>query len=286
MLRLGNIAYSNCYPIHADVCNPARRPPWLDVVAGTPVEVNWLMDRGELDIAPCSSVEFARHSAEYLAVAGLCIGSDGPIGSILLYSRRPVDELAKARVALPTSSATARVMLRILLELRHDVSPGFVDFDQTGPDPLDADTADAALFIGDTALKRRAREGERRIDLGAEWTAWTGLPFVYALWLVRYSALLSAQLPELCRRLLVARDRVETNLARLARDAAGQFGLDAAGLALYWRAVRYRYTARMEKGLQHFLQLAVRLGEIPKLPDLRYYRAPDAPSDIDAGNGA
>ena len=272
MIRLGNIAYSNCYPIHAALCNPERRPPWLRVTTGPPTQLNAMLARGELDVAPCSSIEIARHADEYLALDGVCIGSEGPVDSILLFARAPLEELHGARVALSRASATSRVLVRILLEVKAGVQPSYRDFDDAAGDPLDRSEAEAALFIGDAALQRRKRPGETVTDLGAVWTEWTGLPFVYALWMIRAAALDDPELPGLCRDILEARDRAEKDLPQLARDAATIFELDPERLLAYWRSVRYRYTDAMAEGLQLFLRHARDLNAIPVLPEIRYYR--------------
>ena len=276
MIRLGNIAYSNCYPIHAALCNPERRPSWLRVTTGAPTLLNAMLARAELDVAPCSSIEIARHADEYLALDGVCIGSDGPVDSILLFSRGPLDGLDGGRVALSTASATSRVLLRILLESKAAVRPRYHDFDDTGADPLDRDEAEAALFIGDAALGRRKRPGEQVTDLGAAWTAWTGLPFVYALWMIRADALENPELPDLCREILNARHRTEEDLPRLADEAARRFELDPDRLLSYWRSVRYQYSGLMARGLQLFFQYARDLEVISTVPEIRYYRPEEA----------
>jgi chorismate dehydratase len=272
MIRLGNIAYSNCYPIHAALCNPERRPPWLRVTTGPPTHLNAMLARGELDVAPCSSIEIARHADRYLALDGVCIGSEGPVDSILLFSRAPLEELDGARVALSRASATSRVLLRILLEAKAAIQPVYRDFDDAGTDPLDLNEAEAALFIGDAALQRRKRPGERVTDLGAAWTEWTGLPFAYALWMIRGAVLDNPELPGLCRDILAARDRAEEELPQLALEAASIFEIDPPRLLSYWRSVRYRYTDAMAEGLQLFLRHARNLDEIPAVPEIRYYR--------------
>ena len=271
MIRLGNIAYSNCYPIHAALCNPECRPAWLRVTSGPPTRLNAMLARAELDVAPCSSIEIARHAGEYLALHGVCIGSEGPVDSILLVSRGPLDNLDGARVALSTASATSRVLVRILLETKAAVRPLYHDFDDAGADPLERNEAEAALYIGDAALRRRARPGECVTDLGAAWTEWTGLPFVYALWMIRAAVLDHPELPGLCREILNARDRAEEDLPRLAEEAASIFELDAGRLLSYWRSVRYDYSEAMARGLRLFFQYARDLDVIPAEPDIRYY---------------
>ncbi len=270
MLRLGNIDYSNCYPIHGPVLE-GDRPAWLDVVDGTPSDLNRRLANDELDLAPGSSIELARHSREYGALKGLCIGSAGPVESIVFVTRRPLEALDGRTVALPTASATSRCLLRILLETRLELRPRWIDFDQGARDPLNGHPSDpdAALFIGDVALRRNVREGEIVLDLGAEWTRWTGLPFVYALWLVTDRAATLPETHDLHRRFLANRDGVAANAAVLADRAGARYGFPAPRLRSYWSRIRYDLDADMLAGLQLFLQHAADLGEAPPVEHIR-----------------
>lgn len=282
MLRLGNIDYSNCYPIHGPVLE-RHRPAWLRVVDGPPAELNRRLATGELDIAPGSSIELARHHGEYSALRGLCIGSDGPVESIALISRLPLEALDGRPVALPTASASSRCLLRILLELRAGVRPVWMDFDQTGGDPLvttvsDSSGADesrptspvAALFIGDIALRRSSRPGELRFDLGQAWTDWTGLPFVYAVWMVRNAYAEARETLHLHRLFTARRDELPEAFEILAGDAQRRYGFPRARLLRYWSHIRYELDDAMLRGLEHFLRLAAEIGEAPSTYDLRF----------------
>jgi chorismate dehydratase len=270
MLRLGNIDYSNCYPIHGPVLD-GTRPDWLDVVDGTPSDLNRRLARGELDVAPGSSIELARHAREYAALRGLCIGSDGPVESIIFSTRLPLDGLDGRKVGLPTASATSRCLLRILLETRLGVRPAWTDFDQGNVDPLGAADSDmdAALYIGDVALRRERRPGEIHVDLGAEWTDWTGLPFVYALWLVAGKAAGRPETGELHRMLLARRDTVAADVESLSKIAGARFAFPPSRLSSYWSRIRYNLDDRMLAGLRRFLDLAAEIGDAPPVTDIR-----------------
>ena len=241
------------------------------MIDGTPSDLNRRLAMGELDIAPCSSIELARHAREYAALRGLCIGSAGPVESIIFATRRPLEDLDGRAVALPTASATSRCLLRILLETRLGVTPAWEDFDQGGIDPLSsADSGiDAALFIGDVALRRRPEPGEMHVDLGAEWTEWTGLPFVYALWLVAGRAFGRSETEDLHRLFLAHRDAVKTDAPELAVVAGARYGFAPARLQSYWTRIRYELDEPMLAGLRRFLDLAAEIGEAPPTAGIR-----------------
>jgi chorismate dehydratase len=260
MIRLGHIDYSNCVPVHAMLLDAA--PPDITLVRGLPAELNRALASGAIDAAPCSSIEFARHSGEYAVLPGLAIGSRGAVHSIILESTRRLCDLGDADIAVPTASATSVVLLRVLLELRYGVRPRLVWYDQgPGVDPV-ADGAAAALRIGDVALLHEPAPAHHVHDLGAEWTDWTGLPFAFAIWqagpqadpvaITRLSALLQQ-----------SRAWFAGRAAELAAQYAPGFGLAPARLLAYWSSLRFDLDAPMQEGLLHFYELAARLGEAP-----------------------
>lgn len=259
MLRLGNIVYSNCYPVHAKLLESP--PAGIVVVDGTPAELNRALDAGGIDAAPCSSIEYARHADRYRVLDGLAIASVGAVESILLETAVALADLDDREIAIPTASATSVVLLRALLETRLGVRPRYVWFDQAGgSDPVEGGAA-AALRIGDIALRRTPRAGREVVDLGLEWTRWTGLPFVYALW--QCGASPNADLMRLQDALFESHAWFLDRVDELAVRSAPRFGLDAARLARYWRGLRYRLDDEAKAGLLRFFHLAADLGEAP-----------------------
>src|SRR5690606_33610897 len=158
MLRLGHIQYSSCVPVHALLLGRGV-PAGIELRAGVPAVLNAELRAGQVDVAPCSSIEFARQADRYRLLPGLVIGSAGPVQSILLEGAAALEDLDGREVALPTASATSVVLLRILLELRLGVRPHYRWFDQSEEaDPVGAGAA-AALWIGDHAMRRAERSG-------------------------------------------------------------------------------------------------------------------------------
>lgn len=267
-MRLGHITYSNCYPVHAGILDGGM-DAGIEVVEGVPSHLNALLDRGAVDVAPCSSIEFARHAAAYRVLPDLVIGSRGPVRSILFLSRVDPGALDGALVALPTSSATSVVLLKVLLRVRWGVQPRFVWFDQAGEDPFAAG-ADAALFIGDVALRPELYPRlPYRYDLGEVWWAHTGLPFAFAVWQAGHPVA-TPELRDLHRTLLASREFGLSRRAELAARFAPRWGMDAAFLDRYWAGLSFHLDAAMLEGLEAFYALAAEIGEIPRAPELRW----------------
>ena len=264
MIRLGHIDYSNCIPVHARLL--AETPlAEIQVVRGLPTELNRALAAGHIDVAPCSSIEYARHWGQYRLLP-LTIASRGPVQSILLECQRPPAELHGARIGMPTASATSTVLLRILLERQWGVTAEYVSFEQDRADPFAAGCA-AALWIGDVALRRVPGPGRQLLDLGQEWFAWTGLPFAFALWQVRRE-LSPAALARL--RLLLADSRAWflDRAPQLAASYAPVFGLAESRLLSYWGSLVFDLDDDVRLGLLHFLSLAAALGEAPLVQEL------------------
>ena len=266
-LKLGNITYSNCFPVHAGLIDGAvTGGPVL--VEGVPSYLNGLLSRGDIDVSPSSSIEYARHAAGYRIVPDFVIGSRGPVRSILFLAGRDPRELAGATVAMPTASATSVVLLKVLLRIRWGVAPRTVWFDQAKEDPFAAG-ADAALFIGDVALRAELYpERPVRLDLGAEWWSQTGLPFAFAVW--QASGGTDAELRHLHALLIESRAYGLEHRAALAEKYAGHFGFPGPFLDSYWRDLSYVLDEPMIEGLQTFYRYAAEIGEIPRAPELRW----------------
>lgn len=265
MIRLGHIEYSNCVPVHALLLE--QEPPDLVLVRDVPSGLNAALAEARIDAAPCSSIEYARHAGEYRILPVHVIGSHGPVQSILLESRVAPAELHGRTVALPTASATSVVLLRILLQERWRVRPHFEWFDQTSADdPLQAG-ADAVLRIGDVALRRTVPPDATAYDLGTEWTAWTGLPFAFAVWQVRRD-LDSASVQRLTALLAESRAYFAANRDALAARHAQRFGLTQQRLLDYWASLCFDLDAAMQQGLLHFYAHAAALGEAPAVATL------------------
>lgn len=261
MIRLGHIEYSNCIPVHALLLQEPQ--PGIELVRDVPSRLNAALASGAVDVAPCSSIEYARHAADYRILPHHAIGSAGPVQSILLESTVPLHRLHGAVVAVPDASATSVVLLRILLQQHWRVPARFISFEQANEDPF-ANGASAALWIGDVALRRQPRPGHLTWDLGEEWLRWSGLPFAFALWQVR------RDLPDAERQRLAAllHDSRAWFLARqeqLAREYSPRFGVAADRLLRYWDSLVYDFDADIERGLLRFLDLAADLGEAPRV---------------------
>jgi chorismate dehydratase len=193
-LRVGRLPYLNALPFRAGFRGP--EPRWA---TAPPRRLGELAAAGELDAALVASRDALALGPAFRPLLDLGIASRGPVASVLLISRLPLGRLGGARIALSEESRTSRALLRILLAER--LGRDAVQF------VSECSQADARLWIGDRALLALARaEGLHVIDLGTEWTLRTGLPFVWARWIVR-ADVPAARARELGEALAAALDR-------------------------------------------------------------------------------
>ncbi len=260
-LRVGRIGFANCTPLFRALEEGTPRPG-VTYVRGVPTELNRLLRGGGVDLSPSSSVEYLAHPDRYGFLPDLSISSIGPVASVLLLSRVPLEALDGRPVALSPASATSVVLLRVLLEGHLGVRPRY------GAPP---DRADAVLWIGDRAL-REARAGgwPHAFDLGELWMERTGTPFVFALWICRRDAF--DRDPDgvrgFYRALVAARHRAYRSYPVYARSAPEAAWLGEDGLLAYWQTISYDLTAWHREGLRRFAEEAAGLGLLPGVPPL------------------
>lgn len=193
-MRVGRIPYINCYPVYGAV-DRGIVPLAAEVVDGVPTALNARMAEGTLDVSVVSAVEYARDWERYLLLPDLAISCDGPVRSVMLFSRRPAEELGAQQVLVSRSSMTSVHLLEMLFENVWKAKPVFVAGDAEASDLRDEATdssvvarlviGDAALMLGTGAI---ASPYEHVYDLGLEWKKWTGLPFVFAVWVAQRTA--------------------------------------------------------------------------------------------------
>jgi chorismate dehydratase len=261
MLQVGWIRYANCSPLLLQMSEQLPGTG-IELRHGVPAELNAALSNGQIDVCISSSIEFARHADNYLVLPGHCIGSDGPVQSVLLLANRPVEQLDGERLLVTAESATSVVLLQILLA-RHWGLSGCSIERTTLPWQQAVANAPGVLLIGDTALRAAiAAEAPYCYDLGACWREMTGLPFVYALWQVTQRAADTKleYLRNLLRLLDNARDHLPQLVTELAARADESSWMGNDRLSDYWRHITYRLDERHLAGLELFYHFAVELG--------------------------
>ena len=268
-VRLGRIGYLNVLPIYHPL-ETGILPMDCEVTSGPPAELNKLMDAGKLDVSACSSVEYARHADKYYLIPDIAIGSRGPVQSVLLLSRCPVEELDGRTILVSAQTHTSAALLRVLQAKLWNIKTVFTtgsatDVLGTGERPQ------AILCIGDEALNLRYHpDYPHRIDLGEAWRELTSLPFIFGVWIVsRESWQRDREKVEQAARLLLAGKNWGTeNIGDICVMAAEESCLNDEEMCSYFDGLVYDLGPEEQKGMRAFYESLVETGIIDKAPKL------------------
>lgn len=240
-LRIGAVGYLNSKPL---VEGLSELLPEIAIRLDYPSRLADDLSAGKLDVALIPSIEYFR-GQNYLIVSDACVAAHGAVLSVKLYSRVPWGEVRT--LALDEGSRTSATLARILLAERFGVHP------QLEPLPLDHRTedtrADAILLIGDRAILPPKEKFRETWDLGEEWFSWTGLPFVFAMWVANNPTLGNVE-PEAGRHGVSAVLLRRSSSAVAEADAVDlEFLASALGQSRDWGVARIDEIARREAPL-------------------------------------
>ncbi|HEX9295987.1 MAG TPA: cyclic dehypoxanthinyl futalosine synthase [Polyangiaceae bacterium] len=252
---LAGVSYLNSRPI----LDPLDREPYrarFAVERVVPAEVARRVaeDEAALGLLPVAA---AATLGDISFVRGIGIVARGPVRSVLLVSRTPLENIEA--VQLDLASRTSVILVRLLLARLRKSEPRYLGRAYT-PEPM-VDDKTAALVIGDAALALEGRFAHV-LDLGQAWMEWTGLPFVFAAWGGRSeNALLPSDHDALREALRIGL----SERAAIARDHAEKTGIDAVTAHAYLtEAIHYDFADEERRGLELFLDKAAYAGLLPK----------------------
>ena len=251
-LRVGCVKYLNARPL----------------IRGWPGKVEFdhpsalcqRLAKGQLDVALVSSFEFLRNPI-YRIVDDVSISSNGPVYSVVVAHRGEFSNIEE--IELDPASETAVNLLRCLLaELGLTAR-------LTGAVPVGAGLPRARLIIGDQAISFRQNYASefQFWDLGEQWKKLTGLPFVYALWLIR------PEVPDatsIAQRLRGLRDENLADIPVIVSDTVADVTANKQKITpefldrYYNEHLRFGFGTRGKRGLQTFADLCTKYGVIPK----------------------
>ncbi|MDX1944224.1 MAG: menaquinone biosynthesis protein [Pirellulaceae bacterium] len=257
-MRIGAVSYLNTKPL---VHGLAELAPEHELQFDLPSRLADRLAAAQLDVALIPSIEFFQHP-HYEIISDACIGCRGPVRSVKLLSRVPVERIET--LALDEGSRTSVALVRILLKQRFGLAPRLVPF------PIDAASesiaADALLMIGDRAMHSAAGQFVAEWDLGDVWCRWSELPFVFAMWVARKgSGVRERELGELADLFSQARDGGVANVSQIAREEHARYGLSYDDCLTYLRDHLYFHLGPRElAGLRLYYQHASDLGLAPR----------------------
>lgn len=244
-LQIGAVSYLNSRPLIEGL---EQLLPTANLVLDYPSRLADALASGDLDVALIPSIEYFRQPG-YEVISDACVAARGHVMSVKLYCRVHPGEIQ--RLALDEGSRTSAALAKVILAERYGVVA------RTEPLLMESSTldstADAVLLIGDRAMHNPPEAFVEVIDLGQFWYDWTGLPFVFAMWVARQDAATEGVEDALSQ----ARDQGLARILDIARDEAPRLGLSEDVARTYLtKNLHYHLTSAERSGLKLFHELA------------------------------
>jgi len=240
-MTVSRIPYLSCEPFYFAM--ERRNIPVYDVA---PSAVAAAVAQGEIDAGLMPLSDCFHLNEQFRLLSGFCVAIIRRAGSVMLHSKQPIEALAGARIGIPGEAATSFRLLQVLLALKHQLPS--VDY------VTREDSNDAFLLLGNEGLRQRhgVRGYPHIYDLGEEWYQWTGLPFVFARWVVR-----KAMDP---KDVAVLEDTLYTGLQDLAdglfhsSDARDELLMHPRDILAYTQGLRYFIGTTEQRAIDRFRQ--------------------------------
>ena len=251
-LRIGAVPYMNAKPL---IYGLDQHPDEIEMVFEVPSLLPGMLNNDQIDVAIIPSIEYFR-TGNYAIIPDISIASLGTVESVKIFSKVPLQNIRSA--ALDKSSLTSCALTRILLKEQYHLSPQYSQWNKQYD--IEGTDTDAVLIIGDNALKI-IDNGYITLDLGQSWYEFTGLPFVYALWVVKRDR----HIPGINNLLKSAKEAGLRSVKALAITESQRLQLPPERCRNYLtNSIRYDFGKNEIKGFLTFYQHAVSLGLAPR----------------------
>ncbi|HEC16836.1 MAG TPA: hypothetical protein ENI99_09745 [Sedimenticola sp.] len=240
---IGIVPYTNMRPYSL-----VPPPAGCDLVQLSPRHAVRAFNEGRLSAAAIPVGGLDAIEGQYAFLSSFGISARGRVGSVLLFSRRPLGQLGDGcTLSLSGESVTSNRLLYLLLGYERG-------FDNLPRLARPGGQADAELVIGDAALQRlHHAPAPHVIDLAQHWWQRHGLPFVFARWVIRRDApeALKQSLSDWLERVSARRDQWSP---RVAQEAAMRIGITPEAAEAYLHGIHYRIDAAAQQGQMLFQQ--------------------------------
>ncbi|REK66133.1 MAG: ABC transporter substrate-binding protein [Cohnella sp.] len=258
--RIGRIDYANVWPVF-HYFDPGRLSGGIEMVYGMPAELNRLLREGEIDLAAVSSFAYGLSAEDYWLLPDLSVSTFGRVQSLLLFLKKPLEQVLNGKIALTATSATTVNLTKIIMEKFYGGHPSY----ETAEPSLERmmEKADAALLIGDHAIRASWTDhGYQVLDLGELWRELTGHWMTYAVWAVRRDAAAAhpEAVSEIYREMVRAKRLAAARPEPLVAEAVRRIGGDSAYWQGYFNGLCHDFGSPQQEGLRLYYRYARELG--------------------------
>ena len=266
-MEIGYIDYLNCYPFYYKMFE--KEPlAGVKVVPGLPTQLNRMMMDKALDLSPISAATYADIQDDVFLLPQFCLSSVGYVGSVLLCSKLPINELHAKRVGMSSASHTSQVLLKILMKKFFDIEPSYL----ISRPYEDLSNYDAALIIGNDAMTDAVNAVPYKYDLGELWLQKTGFPIVFAVFTVRRDTVkenlsgIKAVINSYSSSIQLLDLEKETVIIK-ARQKYPNISYDVES---YYDTLQFEFTDNLKSAFRYYLSMAEDIKQLKGVKSLNF----------------
>jgi len=265
-MRLGYINYLNCFPFYYHMFH-VKPLKGVEVVPAYPSQLNAMLISGALHMSPISSAAYAQAQEELLLLPQFCLSSIGYVRSVILVSKKPIENLDGCVIGLSQASQTSVVLLKILMQTFYALTPQYVESDPY----MSLQDLDAKLVIGNEAMMQEKEPLPYIYDLGDLWLKKTGHPVVFAVFAVRKDAAPYDIIDAVCASYRASLDELAKNPGAVIEKARQRYPDIAYDIARYYTLLKFEFSEELKQALIFYYSMAAELGLLPQVPSLQLY---------------
>jgi chorismate dehydratase len=259
--RLAASSYLNSAPLIWSFLHGSKRGH-VDFVEAVPARCAQLLSQSEVEGALVPVIEYQR-IANGALVRDVCVGSQKEVLSVVLVSKDTELEHIRS-IALDESSRTSATLVKIIFREFLDREPAWTTRSPDLEEMLERN--DAALIIGDPGMTF-PRSGLKIWDMASLWRNYTGLGFVFAMWMVRDEAVERARAIDFAG----ARDEGVAHIEEIVATYQDKLPLPVSELRKYLTEnISFRLDQSMERGLRFYFELAAKHQLIQTVKPVRF----------------
>ncbi|NDI34353.1 menaquinone biosynthetic enzyme MqnA/MqnD family protein [Chengkuizengella sediminis] len=264
LIKIGEINYTNIWPILYHF--PKKKfENQIQFVSGVPTKLNKALSEGELDMAPISSFAYAESFRNYVLFPDLSVSSFGKVNSILLFHKKPLEQIVNRKIALPTTSATSVNLLKIIIHKFYHGNPEYC-YSTPQLDEMMKE-AEGALLIGDDAIQAKWANSQYEVtDLGELWTNLTDSWMTFAVWAVRKD--IADHNPKMVQHIFsLLKQSKEFGLndkKEMIKEAQARIGGSESFWIKYFSELSHDFGQLQKNGLKLYYQFAREMNLIPE----------------------
>ena len=269
MIRIGHNPNTNMLPMFHFL---PRENPLMESITAEPTGHNAMLSDGRIDMAPISAFSYGEHWQDYAILPNLSVSTKGRVGSILLFSKVPLNNLDGLTVALTDASATSVNLTKILLHQYYGVVPRYLTMSSNLQEMFAV--ADAALLIADAAIQAALLQPKCYIyDLGEEWFNYTGCSMTYAVWAFPKRLILEREeeVSAVYQMLIAAKTKALINMEDIVETCQIMLG----GSFHFWRDYFAQFNYGLDQstvsGLEKYLNLCFELNLLSSRPVIQFW---------------